>query len=157
MIELMVVVVIMAVLASLAAPSFRTFIISQRLKTASFDLYSSLLFARSEAVKRPNGTVQITPTDVTNWASGWTVDFVPKGGAVATLRQQDAVRDIAIFSTPLVSSLPNNSFIFGHDGRPNASVVFSLNATGFPEIKGRCVSANPGGGLATKVQPVGGC
>jgi type IV fimbrial biogenesis protein FimT len=155
LVELMIVVVIMAVLASLATPSFRSFIISQRLKTASFDLYSSLLFARSEAVKRPNGSVRVTPADVSNWAGGWVVEFVPTATTLTatTLRQQDAVRDISMVTNPVNAP----SIQFGHDGRPNTSVVFSLNATGFSEIKGRCVTANPGGGLGTRIQPVGGC
>jgi type IV fimbrial biogenesis protein FimT len=143
-IELAIVVMIVAVLASLAAPSFRSFMINQRVKTASFDLYSTLLFARSEAIKRPAGNLLITPTNASNWADGWSVTF-----GTVVLRQQDAMRDISI-SGPA-------SIQFGHNGRPSAAVIFSLNATGFSGITGRCVSANPSGGLATKIQPAGGC
>ena len=152
LIELAIVVLIMAVLATLAAPSFRSFIVNQRVKTASFDLYSTLLFARSEAIKRPNGTVRITPTDVSNWGGGWSVTFEPTSGTATTLRQQDVVRDISI------TDPASNAFLqFGHNGRPNVAVVFSLNATGFSGITGRCVSANASGGLATKIQPASGC
>ena len=143
-IELMTVVVIMAVLAALAAPSFRSFMINQRVKTASFDLYSTLLFARSEAIKRPAGSLLITPTNASNWADGWSVTF-----GTVVLRQQDAIRDISITGPA--------SLQFTHNGRSNATAVFSLNATGVSGVMGRCVSTTLSGGLTTKIQPAGGC
>ena len=50
MIEMMVVVSLIAILASLAAPSFTTAIANQRVNSAAQELQSILLFARSEAV-----------------------------------------------------------------------------------------------------------
>lgn len=148
-IELVIVVVIVAVLAALAAPSFRSFMVNQRVKTASFDLYSTLLFARSEAIKRPAGSLLITPINASNWADGWSVTFVVGTGTPVVLRQQDAIRDITITGPASVR--------FTHDGRSSAAVVFSLNATGVSGVMGRCVSATVSGGLATKIQPAGGC
>jgi type IV fimbrial biogenesis protein FimT len=52
LVELLVTVVVVAILAAAAMPSFREFIASQRVKTASFDLMSMLTLARSEAIKR---------------------------------------------------------------------------------------------------------
>jgi type IV fimbrial biogenesis protein FimT len=52
LIEVMVVVVIVSILGTLAAPSFRTFIANQRLSSEANDLVSDISFARSEAVKR---------------------------------------------------------------------------------------------------------
>ena len=51
-IEIMVVIAIMGVLLTIAAPSFVTFTATQKVKTASFDLYAAMMFARSEAIKR---------------------------------------------------------------------------------------------------------
>ena len=51
-IELMVVVSIIAVLPALAGPSFTQMIESWRVRDATESLRSTLLFARSEAIKR---------------------------------------------------------------------------------------------------------
>ena len=50
LIEMMVVVAVIAILATLAAPSFTTAIANRRVDSAAQDLQSILLFARSEAV-----------------------------------------------------------------------------------------------------------
>ena len=50
LIETMIVVAVIAILATLAAPSFTTAIANRRVDSAAQDLQSILLFARSEAV-----------------------------------------------------------------------------------------------------------
>ena len=73
LIELMIVLAIMAVLLTIAAPSFSRFIAGQRIKTASFELQTALMLARSEAIKRgPAATVTVAAKS-SNWANGWTV------------------------------------------------------------------------------------
>ena len=71
-IELMIVMVVIGVMVAIAAPSMRDLVVRMRLKTASSDLHTSLMFARSEAIKR-NAGMQLVPVDATNWALGWTV------------------------------------------------------------------------------------
>lgn len=71
MIEVMITVAIVAVLAAVAMPGMTSLIASQRLKAASSDLYTSLLLARSEAIKR-NTEIEISPS-ASGWAGGWTV------------------------------------------------------------------------------------
>lgn len=66
-IELMVVVAVVAILATVAAPSFTELIGKQRLKGAASVLYGDLQYARSEAVQR-NTTVTVTfDTSATPW------------------------------------------------------------------------------------------
>ena len=82
-IELMVVVSIIAVLAALAVPSFDQIIESWRVRDATESLRSTLLFARSEAIKRggqiaihklPNNTNGCTSaTGNRDWDCGWIV------------------------------------------------------------------------------------
>ena len=70
-IELMVVLAILGILASLAAPAFNESIASTRVKTVASDIHLSLLRARSEAIKRNNDvTVAASAGD---WKSGWTI------------------------------------------------------------------------------------
>ncbi len=84
MIEALFTVLVLAILTTVAIPSFRSFVVSQRVKTASFDLMSSLLMARSEAIKR-NASVNITPNSA-SWANGWNV-----ATGTTTLQHQDAL------------------------------------------------------------------
>src|ERR1700755_3164391 len=88
--EVLTVVVILAVLAAIAAPNLGAMIRTQRVKTAAFDVMSSLLYARSEAVKR-NATITITPTGG-NWANGWTLTDAGSN----TLRAKAAFSNISI-------------------------------------------------------------
>lgn len=69
--ELMIVVAVAIILASVGIPSMRSFMASQRIKTTSFDLIAMLTITRSEAIKR---NAQVTATPVGNdWSQGWAV------------------------------------------------------------------------------------
>lgn len=81
-IEIMVVVAILGVLASLAAPSFGPVIERWRVRDAAESLQSALFYARSEAIKNggnvtllrtPNGDGCTNATATTQWGCGWTV------------------------------------------------------------------------------------
>jgi len=89
LIEALMVIVLIGVLLALAAPSFRNYMASQRVKTASFDLYATLIFARSEAIKR-RVTVTVAANGG-NWATGWTVTAA---GVTPALRTQDALAGV---------------------------------------------------------------
>ncbi|MDP1528868.1 GspH/FimT family pseudopilin [Rhodoferax sp.] len=79
LIELMVVVALAALLQSLALPAFRGFVNSMRLTVAVNSLFTSLLLARSEAIKR-NGRAVVCKTvtgetcvTTGGWQQGWIV------------------------------------------------------------------------------------
>lgn len=99
LIELLVTLVVSAILLALALPSFREFVQLERGKTASYDLTSSLIFARSEAIKRNN---DVTLTAGTNgWASGWTVTSTPANTTLSTQAAMDGI-EITNAATSLV-------------------------------------------------------
>ena len=52
LVELMIVIAVLAVIATLAAPSFNNFILTQRLKAISAQFTTDVQFARTEAVSR---------------------------------------------------------------------------------------------------------
>ena len=67
-VELMIVLIIVAILASMAIPSFQSMIERRRLIGAAESVYSDLQFVRSEAVKQSwDLTVTITPNDGLDW------------------------------------------------------------------------------------------
>lgn len=104
-IELLIVIAIVAILASIAAPSFKGLIERWRVRTAVEDLQSTLYYARSEAirrsgdvviVKKANGNGCTAASSDAQWGCGWLVfpdtnrDGSQSGGTETTLRQTSA-------------------------------------------------------------------
>lgn len=140
--ELMIVVTVMAVLMAVALPNFTIFVRNQRVKTASFDVFSSLVFARSEAVTR-NAAVTMAPVTAGTWTSGWTVTWTDSGGVVTVLRSQDAIPNITFTTGPA-------SVVYAGSGRLSAAVdAFELTAAG-SGITTRCISIDLSGRPVTK-------
>jgi len=136
-IEILLVIVIMGVLLTIAAPSFVTFTSSQKVKTASFDVYAAMMFARSEAIKR-RANVTITPVS-SDWKNGWTVSTTI-GGVDTTLRSQDSLSGVT-FTGP-------TSVVYRLDGR--LSVGSAVGVLIQPQIadssiQNRCVRVDPTG------------
>lgn len=97
LVELLVVVTIVAILAGIAMPSFQALIHSQRVKNASFELFSSLMVARSEAIKR-NGDVTITPVSG-SWQAGWQITG-SDGTVQIVLKNHAALANLVISGAP---------------------------------------------------------
>jgi type IV fimbrial biogenesis protein FimT len=136
-IELLITVALLAVLITLAAPSFREYTASQRVKTASFDLFSSLMLARSEAIKR-NTNIAVTPASG-GWQNGWTVDA---GGA--QLNQQAAY-------TGLTFTGPAGAVTFTGTGRLSAAATsFQVGST-VSGVTPRCIRIDLSGRPNTKM------
>ena len=91
LIELLVTIVILAILLSIAVPSFITFVQNSRLVGQTNDLVTSLNYARSEAIKRGVRVSVCSRLDNTtcsgatvfNWDAGWLVFVNPNNSAVA--------------------------------------------------------------------------
>ena len=135
--ELLIVITVLAILMAAGMPSFGEFVRNQRVKTASFDLFSTLVLARSEAINR-NASVTVTPTGGT-WHGGWTVTAT--GGTV--LRSQEAIPDITITGPA--------SVVYSGSGRLSAVVVpeFALTATGTTVVN-RCIRIDLSGRPVSK-------
>jgi type IV fimbrial biogenesis protein FimT len=63
LIELMVTLSVAAILMAVAIPNVRTFILNNRLTSGVNDLLHSINVARTEAIKRQNGSVVVCGTD----------------------------------------------------------------------------------------------
>ena len=149
-IELMIVVVIVAILATFAAPNLSEMVGRMRLKTASGELHTSLLFARSEAIKR-NAVVTIVPTNAADWSQGWQVQ---DAGAVV-MQRQDAFPGVT-FSTrnAAYAAQAVATIAFNGSGRESANgaggVAFVLTLPAYGNVLARCVVLDPSGRPAVR-------
>lgn len=140
LIELLIIVTILGVLMAAALPSYTQFVRNQRVKTASFDVYSTLVLARSEALTR-NGTVTVTPASGTNWASGWQV----RAGATV-IRDQSAIPEIAITGPA--------SIAYSGSGRLSAPLARPIQVTApGTGITPRCITVDLSGRPVSRAQP----
>ena len=130
--ELMVVMAIVGVLASFAVPAMRDMVLSARLRTAVSDLYSTLVFARAEAIKR-NANIVITPVGG-DWRSGWNVT-----SGATVLKTQDA-----LLST--LDSLGGTAITYRGNGRVTVAATFVFAfTTEYPSLAARCVRIDASG------------
>lgn len=133
LVEVLVVIAILAILAAVAGPNLSWLILSQRVKNASFDVFSTLTYARSEAITRDT-TVTVSPAGG-NWSNGWTVT-VPATGTV--LRTQGALGSISVTGPASVS--------YNGMGRLSAATTsISLTGSNVNESGSRCISIDLSG------------
>ncbi len=148
LVELMVALGVLAILIGIATPNFREFIANQRLKSATHELYLTLLYSRSEAIKR-NGNVFIVPHGG-GWAAGWAVTTI-SGKTYSECvadpadcpRIQDALGGVSVATTAAtvtydhrgrISSAPNPTFNLCGGGGMQQRVV-TVTLTGQPAIQ----------------------
>jgi type IV fimbrial biogenesis protein FimT len=139
LIEMMVVISIIAILAAVAIPSFQSLIRSQRVKSSSYELFTSLMVARSEAIKR-NTDVTITPVTAGSWQDGWQVSA---GGTV--IKDQEALKGIAVSGAPA-------SLTYKRTGRLSAAALpsFQLDINPADSNFIRCITIELSGLPRTK-------
>lgn len=140
LIEILVVIVMIGVLLGIAAPSFRTYTANQRVKSVSFDIYSSLAFARSEAIKRRQA-VTVAPVSSADWATGWRVTTPDPANPsnTLTLRSQDPPEGVVISGSA--------SVIYRQDGRMASASFGVLVKPGISDasISNRCIRVDIAG------------
>ena len=137
-IELLIVMVIIAVVVTIAMPDLSNLLVNQRLRAAGTDLMSSLIVARSEAIKR-NGPVEVRPASGVDWTQGWVVN--------ATVSNEQIDKRNPLGTNVAVSLAP--AFItYQHNGRLTAAatnkVQFSDNRSG-SALPPRCLVIYPSG------------
>jgi len=119
LVELLAVVAVLVVFALIAVPSFSELIASQRVQMAAMDLFTSLLRARSEAIKQ-NTDVTLSPAGA--WDAGWAV---ATGGA--NIDTHAATNNVFI-SDPGVVTYRNSGRIAGLT-QPKFSISATQTAT----------------------------
>ena len=138
--ELLIVVAIAAIMATLAVPSFKSLTQSQQVKNATFELYSALSLARSEAIKR---NIDVTLTGVPHSVSfpppthdelGWIITV-----SGVTIQEQSQLKGIQLTVEPSVPSIT-----FQRTGRTTATTAanaptFLIDIHGTTTPYARCI------------------
>lgn len=127
----MMVLAVAGVLATIAVPSFQSLVKSQQVKNASFELYSSLSLARSEAIKR-NGNVTLTGVAYANNEFGWSITAT--GGEV--ISTQGALKGIVFTVLPAGTT----GITYTRTGRATATPTFQIDTSATPTTNVRCIT-----------------
>ena len=149
LVELVTTVALIGVLLALAAPGLRTLTLNQGVKSAAFDLFAALEYARSEAIKRPSETVTLKSGATSDgaWSTGWRL----LDGSSNIIRSWTVASNISVTDK---NGTPLTSVTFKKDGHATAAPKLEVApATAVDGVSARCVkvdligrpSANAGG------------
>jgi type IV fimbrial biogenesis protein FimT len=143
-IELMTTLVILAILIMVAVPSFNDLVLGTRIKGAASDVYGTLTFARSEAIKR-NINVTVAPLGA-QWVNGWQVTAVI-GGTNTVLATHGALSNLTI-ECPAGTAC-TQTFIYARNGRLTAgTLTMNVDVASPPtprRVPMRCVNVDLSG------------
>lgn len=133
LIELMVVVAIVGILITLAAPSFQGLFMKNKVQAAASEFQSALALARSEAIKR-GGDARITVVanslsgGTAVWTSGMTVFYDTTTNANGNAPSSDAsklIMQTSAMEANVLASVNFNAVTYNGFGR-------SISSTGAP-------------------------
>lgn len=117
LIEVMTVIVILAILSSIATPALRSTIRANALSAAVNDVYLSLLYAKNVASTRP---VQVSITTNGTWRDGFSVTDADD---VVLLSKEGFHEDVT------VDSGAPDPIVFGIDGQTANTGAIQLRST----------------------------
>ena len=134
-VEVMVVVLILAIIAAFAAPAMNQLIRTQKVRSAAYDIFADLTYARSEAIARGHDVEMASPGGK-DWATGWGILDVATG---QVLRVQGKLSDGLDFKADA------SKVTFDRNGR-TTNVTFAIQPKeSAPDNQKRCVRISPSG------------
>lgn len=146
LIEAMVTVTIAIILATIALPSYTSFVANQRAKSVASDLMIAMTKARNEAIMR-NANVTVTPN-----AGGWQNGWQTKDSTSAILDIHDAAPLNVIVSASLTGT--GSSVVYQSSGRLHptltGSAAFTITSTRSPSAY-QCVTTDLSGRPNSKI------
>jgi type IV fimbrial biogenesis protein FimT len=138
--EMLTVIMIIGILAALALPAMSKFLATQAVRSASYDLFADLIYARSEAIAR--GTpIRIRATTGNDWKLGYQVS---EANNPTTVLREQPLRDSRIAFTATGPEV-----IFDRSGRASVQLLFNIVPDASisapqPEMQ-RCIRLDPSG------------
>ena len=171
MVELMVTLAVLAILLSLAAPSFSSLLASTRMSSQTNEFMGALNLARSEAVRRVQPvSLRASDSDNYNYSKGWTVfpDADGDGAALSgtsdadgkILREASALngtvtvrrvtRSAAPFTYTTATDADRMHLVFTSRGaiKPTTAAFFKVCDSAIASVKGRIVQVNAVGKIS---------
>jgi len=148
-VEAMVTIAILAIMTSIALPSFTALIDSHRLATSANEALASMMLARSEAFRSGRRVVVCKSSDSSScstsasWSDGWIVfvddnangardsgEAILRAGEVSgglTVTGESGAENTVVFSSRGATTIASGSpkIIFGISGRPQRELIIS--------------------------------
>lgn len=172
LVELMIVIAIAAVLASIAIPSYRRMVVSNRVSSMVSDLHGSFLLARSEALKRgtsigvcktstPSAASPLcdSVSGAVGWGTGWMI-YVDTNGS-RTRNNGEAIIQIygpylaSDVEGKIISNAANENISFNATGQTFTKTQFVVSAPSAFSSEDRAVCVAIGG--RAKVERASSC
>lgn len=154
LIELMVTIAVLAIVISIAVPSFSGMLRENRSLALTSELQGAIQLARSEAVKR-RGNVVLCRRDTagnvckngTDWARGWLIriEYIDSANVVKNevLKSWDSAGS-------LVVNGPEDGLTFKSNGTVVKTATFTVNAPGCTGAQKRALNVSPIGTTTLK-------
>jgi type IV fimbrial biogenesis protein FimT len=149
--ELMIALAVVGILVAAGLPSLTNLVRDQRIKTATSDVFVSLIYARSEAIKR-NDRVVVCAANSTidgcanssNWAAGWIVFLDTDANGFPSTAADILRKNSPVPNVTLSGTATNATYM--RDGRLNAAVGnFTISSPDAPSLTRRCIRLDPSG------------
>jgi len=151
--ELMVVLAIAGIMVAFALPEMTSLVVSNRMKTLSLDVYTSLALARSESIKRNANNVSMIAKSGA-WQNGWTVCVDANSNSACDSGETVLIDGEAVNAKLTLTNTGGLVVNYNRDGRATTAANFRIIATAAPNSTSmpmRCVDINASGRPSTRV------
>ena len=141
LVELMVVIAVLAILATIAIPSFQGIVAENRATSAANEFLATLQLARSAALAQSRPVTVRPIDDDEGWDLGWVVETVEE--PVVVLRESPALRpsvslhgaaDVEFSSTGTLAGQTPTPFVLKVESGPGASRAICMTLGGSSKV-----------------------
>lgn len=173
LIEVLVVVAIMGIVMAIGLPGLRSMMDNQKMKSATFDLVTTVMQARSEAIKygaTQGAEISISPsstspsgtaaTGAAQFSNGWCIVFAKTSACDINSPGADVMRISApvanvvyTVKTCTTASVSSCVITFGKNGRLSSGTAVKIQVDNDSDGASmpRCVTIDASGNASTKV------
>ncbi|TWI54865.1 type IV fimbrial biogenesis protein FimU [Pseudomonas duriflava] len=144
LIELLVVISLISIFVTVAVPSFKSLIHTNRIQTAANELRSVLLYARSEAVSRGVSVTVKAPT-TTDWTGGLTVSTVKTPVMSAEVLRRYDTAGLAATGTNTTGSV--DTVVFRPNGTLEKVVTIQVCSASDSSSTGKLLTLSTSGNI----------